>query len=357
MMWKTMMWKTMMRNSTKGRVAFTLIETITVMAIISIFTALLFPSVQQARESARRLQCANNIKQVNLAIHLFESSHRRLPENRFDYLLDDPRYSSDSTISRELLPFLEKTELADGFHRDLTTFQPENASSYLQSLAIFQCPSNESGFISGEYSSRFNSKGTHATGELPTSDYIFSNGVGRQYQVYESQPGKLLVEGAFTAHCDEAVDGNDTFAKIRDGLSGTISIWESMGSSLYLRDTQGRLVRSMPNHMKHTYVAVFLDGSRKGYHPDVPTIHSYFHSWAGLRLGHLQSVTKNGEYVFLDDSRPSQVINVTNRTPLPFSFHPGVANFGMMDGSVVPLAETIENRVLFNMATRSLNHP
>src|SRR5688572_16964546 len=86
----------------RQRRAFTLVELLVVIAIIGVLVALLLPAVQSAREAARRMQCANNLRQISLAVHNYHDTHKFLPPASTNSNL------SGSSAFAAILPYLEQ---------------------------------------------------------------------------------------------------------------------------------------------------------------------------------------------------------------------------------------------------------
>ena len=139
------------------RAGFTLVELLVVIAIIGVLVSLLLPAVQQAREASRRIKCANNLKQLGLALHTYHDALGSLPPA---YLTNTAASGSAFGVSYGdeyrngppgwawgalLLPFLEQGNLAAQFRWDQACWSPTNAAAARSKVAAFLCPSATGG--------------------------------------------------------------------------------------------------------------------------------------------------------------------------------------------------------------------
>ena len=135
------------------RRGFTLIELLVVIAIIGVLIHLLLPAVQMARESARRIQCANRLKQLSLASLNYEQTYRVLPACGIvdpvqqtaggqDYLVYDQLQGKMFSWAVLLLPYLEAQNLYDQFDFDVSILQQAN-NPQETFVEAYLCPSEE----------------------------------------------------------------------------------------------------------------------------------------------------------------------------------------------------------------------
>ncbi len=283
----------MQRRSPSARPAalgFTLVELLAVIAIIGLLIALLLPAIQAARESGRRTQCVNNLKQLGLALANYANINRQLPPGRFgcdDYRGEecaiastDFKYHSNMSGFVLLLPFLDERPLSDQFgvnspDRVLVYDETPWASDPLKKAAIatrpkvFVCPSSQTEPIS---------VGNTDAYPPATGTYAFVSGTyGPAYGI-NADKVKLHNTGPFvyllTRKLRQITDGLSRTAfvgEIRDGHTAASSnIW-TIGSRHVdsLRTTDARLNTPPGANIPPFYLdgTVRLNGAFGSDHP------------------------------------------------------------------------------------------
>jgi prepilin-type N-terminal cleavage/methylation domain-containing protein/prepilin-type processing-associated H-X9-DG protein len=126
----TVMFKSRNRITSSG---FTLVELLVVIAIIGILIAILLPAVNAARETARRIQCANRLRQLGLAVHNFHGSYNKLPPSRY--------MNGSPTWFALILPFIEESNALKLWELDRPFDDDRNRVARETAINVFRCPS------------------------------------------------------------------------------------------------------------------------------------------------------------------------------------------------------------------------
>ena len=190
--------------------AFTLIELLVVIAIIAVLIALLLPAVQAARGAARRMQCVNNLKQLGLAMHNYESSNSCLPPQMVLSFnaTGGIAWKSIWGASSRITPYLELGAIYNAINYNNKVTDPTNATAVSVQIKPFLCPSeiNAQPFTA-----------TNATTGIVTSfglsNYAWNSGT---WYTFGGSSITTPTQGAIGTNIGR------TFASIRDGLSNTI---------------------------------------------------------------------------------------------------------------------------------------
>lgn len=311
----------MSRDKAVRHGGFTLVELLVVIAIIGILIALLLPAVQAAREAARRIQCANNLKQISLALHNYASVRQFLPpavvadnfspNRHYDIWAEAASGSHGTSWMLQILPYMELGDIYDRWN--FATNVLGNQAVATTDIAAFYCPSRR--------------------GEVRTEDapMMFQNwtGGGTDY-------GGCV--GAGNAFWDD-YDGSTT-APCTHRFSDHIHTYYGVCSrGIFCPDSQDKLAK-IGDISDGTSTTIMIGEMQRlpGYgNPGNECMQTSHDGWAIGGVGTLFDV----QYGELNNGHFEH----------PGSEHPGGAQFGMADGSVRFINENIDSPTLMHLAT------
>ena len=296
------------------RRAFTLIELLVVIAIIAVLIGLLLPAVQKVREAANRTRCANQLRQLGIGLHNYDSTNGCFPSSGqgTNYATSPPSVAFElhSTFTL-LLPFIEQDNVYRQF--DLSkayNATPANQSAAKTILRIVICPSNSL------RSEPQDSQGYGCTDFGPIY-YVDVDPVTGIRNKFSRADGGLIL-------------GRQSVLSIADGTSNTIAIGEDAGRNETM---------TMP-------------------YPDPLGGLRQIHRWAepDCAFGISKGINNNSTPRGGPQSCPWSVNNCGPNEEI-FSFHPGGAHVVFCDGHIAFLKESMDPRTLRKLVTRNGGEP
>ena len=337
----------------RRRTGFTLLELLVVIAIIGILLGLILPAVQAARESARRAQCVNHLKQLSLAIYNYEATHGVFPPGRLNTHVAGRGNCWGGYAM--ILPYLDQAPVYNAFNFDLppdtdytNTLGAANKTGAVTVLDVLICPSDAAPTLVG-------------VSGVPYASHNYPLCVGSGYSVVQNPAAPLAgaPDGIFFENSAVRI------ADIIDGISNTAMIGETVRSvetDSFARNPLGGFVITGDNKTTAPpiisdadYVAKCQVASPPGFqltrgvkwHYGAPGHSLYNHR----RPPNDGRVDCRGGLPHSDKSDPNWnglSLNVATR-----SRHPGGVNVAFADGSVRFIKNTIANWSWQSMGSRN----
>ena len=204
--------------STLRRPAFTLVELLVVMAIIGILIGLLLPAVQSVREAARKISCLNNVRQIVLSAHDYQSAHQHLPPS-FEIEPGTVLTGNNGSwsIHGRLLPYCEQANAYRMIDLDVAWDSQVGTGVPTLRVPLYQCPSEVNDTVRIKNGEPW----------VYPQNYGFNFGTWLVYDPANSQPG----DGPFY------VNSRVRFTAVSDGQSNTLCLSEVKAFTPYLRNT------------------------------------------------------------------------------------------------------------------------
>ncbi len=325
-----------------NRRGFTLVELLVVIAIIGVLVALLLPAVQAAREAARRMQCANNLKQYGIAIHTYHDVWNKLPQANFLTAGQNNKWSHNWNLSivgwqAVILPQMEQQPLYDkiNFNYNVGGSPPPSTDTNLDAgwnsfvnaangvrrarqiqIPSARCPSDSSAeeddWAQANYCGSLGSQSTVSANGSCNQFYVM--GIHRENLPGGSNPdhGNVVdqrwISGVF---CRLGMHTGINFGAVRDGTSNTIFVGEvipechdhTAGWWHYNGMGTGHASTSAPINIRTTCAGTTAEAQDKGYPynglngPDCVAKSNWNLSW-GFKSWHPQGC----QFVFGDGS-------------------------------------------------------